>query len=243
VYLKSSLDALGHLIFDNGGNTPNEYTEFTGFNYFEADVTVRGNSRVGPPPLHADLHLSIAGDVVVEPGSAITADGRGFSPGSGPGAAPTNYFPGGGGHGGEGGRGRGGAGGVRYDSVTSPYQLGSGGGGVPPAMALAVVLSGCPFWVHSESTAALPPEAPTVEAVQVEAVQVGRFCSVRPECSAAERSEQSVEVPTLIAAEAVVVESLSTRARSGLMPLKYRPDLGPDLTMDAMAPSLSMIPA
>jgi hypothetical protein len=90
---------------------------------------VSGNARVGPAEGDDQFHLSLAGDVIIDAGSLITADGRGFGPGNGPGAGVSGADePGGGGYGGHGARGRDYSGGSCYGSVTAPEDLGSGGG-------------------------------------------------------------------------------------------------------------------
>ena len=82
------------------------------------------------------FHLTIAGDLTVDAGGSISADGRGFAGDSGPGsgtpasAGSSSNGAGGGGYGGSGATGRNGfAGGIPYGSITAPIDLGSGGGG------------------------------------------------------------------------------------------------------------------
>lgn len=76
----------------------------------------------------------IISNVTVFPGGGISADGKGFGAGTGPGAGrtvsgPSGISGSGAGHGGAGGNSSGGAtGGGTYDSVTGPIQTGSGGG-------------------------------------------------------------------------------------------------------------------
>jgi hypothetical protein len=77
----------------------------------------------------------ITGDLIVQQGGLITADGAGYAGGGGPGfgeTVGTSGFGTTGGGGGHGGRGAssapGAAGGNNYDSITGPYVGGSGGG-------------------------------------------------------------------------------------------------------------------
>jgi RHS repeat-associated protein len=89
------------------------------------------------------LNLSVSGNFDLQAGATISANARGYEggpsftqPGRGPGGggASGNGDGGGGGHGGAGGRGSSGiAGGSSYGSVTSPTDLGSGGGGAIPS--------------------------------------------------------------------------------------------------------------
>jgi len=84
-----------------------------------------------------------AQSVVVQPGGVITADGLGYAPLQGPGAAAAGSWAGGGGHGGLGGTVNGNGGGA-YGSVTQPTELGSGGsdGGSPGGGAIELVVNG-----------------------------------------------------------------------------------------------------
>ena len=75
-----------------------------------------------------------AASIIVDSGSRISADGKGYPGGEGPGAGGvyvSGNATGGGGYGGGGGRGASGAavGGPRYGSALAPTDLGSGGGG------------------------------------------------------------------------------------------------------------------
>jgi hypothetical protein len=90
------------------------------------------------PPLNTGLNLVVSNNVVIEAGSAIDADGRGFGGLNGPGAgayvtntSPYYSFSGsGGGYAGYGGSSLGGAlGGTAYGSLMNPTNTGSGGGG------------------------------------------------------------------------------------------------------------------
>ena len=80
-------------------------------------------------PGQAGFNLTVTGDLTIEPGGAITADGKGYGSDSGPGAGGSGYWEGGGGsYGGLGGYGRAASGGGVYGSITEPLDLGSGGG-------------------------------------------------------------------------------------------------------------------
>jgi len=75
--------------------------------------------------------LTIAQDVVVEYGSKLTANARGYGAGEGPGAGSAGEpsYGGGGGYGGDGGTASTGtAGGFGYGSLAEPNGFGSGGG-------------------------------------------------------------------------------------------------------------------
>jgi len=87
-------------------------------------VQLQGQAKVG---------LTVAGNVVIESGCSISADGAGYGPGgsSGPGSGlGTGTYGGGAGYGGKGGNGSppGAHGGVTYGSALQPIDLGSGGG-------------------------------------------------------------------------------------------------------------------
>ncbi len=129
-------DARATVWIDNNGATDlRETTEFYGYTLLDADVVVRGGARLGPRREQADFELSIAGDLTVETGSALFADGRGHPSGTGPGAGmggPSFTCAAGGGHGGAGGRSRpdcnDAPGGACHGSITQPSDMGSGGG-------------------------------------------------------------------------------------------------------------------
>ncbi len=81
------------------------------------------------------LELTLDGDLTIEAGAAIDANGRGYAPGQGPGAGPTGGYREGGSHGGMGGLGYGGQiAQPTYGPVVQPATLGSGavfaGGGM-----------------------------------------------------------------------------------------------------------------
>jgi len=85
--------------------------------------------------LTTPLALTSSGDVTIESGGVINADGAGYTGGQGPGAGL--FFGGGGGGGGYGGYGGAsvgkGGGGNYYGSTTQPADLGSGGGAGSPS--------------------------------------------------------------------------------------------------------------
>ncbi|SHJ79052.1 hypothetical protein SAMN02745216_02253 [Desulfatibacillum alkenivorans DSM 16219] len=78
------------------------------------------------------LYLHVANNVDVQAGGSISVDAKGYATGAGPGAGATGdgYAggAGGAGHAGAGGNGSTGAGGDAYGTLTSPEELGSGGG-------------------------------------------------------------------------------------------------------------------
>ncbi|MDD5558597.1 hypothetical protein [Candidatus Methylomirabilis sp.] len=94
--------------------------------YTYKDVLITENSTLifnGAVTLNATT-------LTIDPGSAISADGRGYPAGQGPGAGVTGQAgSGGAGYGGTGGDGYKAAGGTIYGSATTPEELGSGGGG------------------------------------------------------------------------------------------------------------------
>ena len=73
------------------------------------------------------VHITTIGDLTIEAGSAISADGKGYLGGSGPGVGGDSGRAGGGGYGGGGGV-AGAVGGSTYGSISKPSDLGSGGG-------------------------------------------------------------------------------------------------------------------
>jgi hypothetical protein len=79
------------------------------------------------------VKITTSGDLTINDGSLISADGQGYGGGQGPGAGATAGLivtcGGGGGYGGQGGDGEGAAqGGATYGSAAAPTDLGSGGG-------------------------------------------------------------------------------------------------------------------
>ena len=84
------------------------------------------------PPVPTGLNLDVAGDLTVEPGGTINADGKGYGSGFGSGDGQETGTPssgGGGGYGGFGGMSSSNApGGTVYGSTTEPMEKGSSGG-------------------------------------------------------------------------------------------------------------------
>jgi hypothetical protein len=129
VYLRTPLTPFDQLIIDNN-NTVGAATEFSNATVLPADVTVRGGAVISHPAgFVGGMALSILGDMTIADGAAVSAFGRGYAPGSGPGAGGSGTSGGGGGHGGAGGQSASGAnGGGTYDDPNAPIELGSGGG-------------------------------------------------------------------------------------------------------------------
>lgn len=98
-------------------------------------MTVRAGGLVTHESGNTGFDLEVSGNLTVESGGQISADGGGFPSGQGPGAGTAgggnqfnNYGGGGGGHGGFGGYARIPLGGPGYGSLTQPLEFGSGGG-------------------------------------------------------------------------------------------------------------------
>ncbi|MBS0195366.1 MAG: hypothetical protein JSR77_01275 [Planctomycetes bacterium] len=105
-------------------------TEMSGVQIIDANLTITNRAIVGPPRQDSTLDLTILGDTTVDATGAISADGRGYLGGTGPGAgANSTRDAAGGAHGGAGANSESGnLGGGTYDSITAPTQMGSGGG-------------------------------------------------------------------------------------------------------------------
>lgn len=120
------------LIVDNEGVAA-ESTEFSGLLWGDMDVVVTSGGVLGPAHEDPTFVLDVSGNVLIESGGRIGADGRGYAGRTGPGCV--NWTGGGGGggagYGGAGGAGTGSnaAGGSTYGSETKPDEMGSGGGG------------------------------------------------------------------------------------------------------------------
>lgn len=95
---------------------------------------VHTNGVVLPTSGRAGFDLQVTGDLTLDAGGKLLADGLGYGSDAGPGAGASIYAGqsssggGGAGHGGAGGNGNGGSGGAAYDSLTTPSEMGSGGG-------------------------------------------------------------------------------------------------------------------
>ncbi|HOA60036.1 MAG: right-handed parallel beta-helix repeat-containing protein [Verrucomicrobia bacterium] len=166
IYTKLTGQATGELVLDNGGNAG----ALSPFDVPANTRLVLGGGSVfyptGPLELvslllksgatlthitgQSNLTVHVAGDLSVESGAAITADGKGYplEGDPGPGAGESLGCCGGGGaHGGNGGVSlSGAAGGLAYGSVIEPVHLGSSGGGTgarsPGGGAIRLVVGG-----------------------------------------------------------------------------------------------------
>ena len=135
VYRLQTGQTRGKIYIDNGDQV-GENTAFYGDTTLDADVVVSRQGRLGPG--HYDelpLHLTVTGDVMIDPNGYIEGNGRGSPAGQGTGAGhnASSANAGGAGYGGAGGNASGasgGAGGPTYGSITEPVDLGSGGGNV-----------------------------------------------------------------------------------------------------------------
>ena len=150
IYTRANTQPTGQLLVDNGGNAGAMTSLGTG----EAlDLTVQGGAIV-PLPNPQTLGnlligsnawislniqtLTVTGNATIQAGGGITADGAGNAPGSGTGTgsgalSPNGYVGGGGGYGGYGAVGGNPGywvayGGVTHGSLTTPTDLGAGGG-------------------------------------------------------------------------------------------------------------------
>ena len=156
VFTEANNRPWGQVLVDNGGRAG---TNTTWVSSGTMDLTVTGAAVVAPPPgtqtfgnlligsngwLSVSTQiLTVTSNATVQAGGGIIADSTGNPAGAGPGAgkyyvsASVGYFGGGGGYGGFGAAG--GApvgysayGGSTYGSVTTPVDLGSGGGYYSP---------------------------------------------------------------------------------------------------------------
>ena len=139
------------LIVDNGGrrgtNTPvssynnnwiirnGAVAQPNGSSFTINSLVIGSNSTLLPYISNGSINSTIYGNVTIQPGGGIFADGYGSAQNNGTGrgnyyAVSPYYQSGGGGHGGYGGNGATnfGTGGSTYDSFSSPAQVGSGGG-------------------------------------------------------------------------------------------------------------------
>ncbi|MFZ4575064.1 MAG: GC-type dockerin domain-anchored protein, partial [Phycisphaerales bacterium] len=95
-------------------------------------LTGEGSSLAPTPNTGAGIELWVDGDMRLDPGTRINADGSGYPSGSGPGAGRPATVPGlggsGGGFGGAGADSAGVIGGLVNGDPWRPYQVGSGGG-------------------------------------------------------------------------------------------------------------------
>ena len=151
IFTKATAAGFGLLLIDNNDHLTNAWTRLknadfnpvASFNmdvkrgarvYQETPVTLGSlhlfaNSVISHNPQQTNFHVTASGDVTIDPGGVVTADGMGQVGGPGAGVT-TGYDGGGGGYGGVGcASGTAGAGGLPYGSITAPTDLGSGGGG------------------------------------------------------------------------------------------------------------------
>jgi hypothetical protein len=143
VYVKLNSQTYGLLTIDNGGHSGTNTT----FDFPAMDLLVSGrgvaewagSASIRSLQVRSNSVLTVAlsgatiitatGNATIDPGGLISADGRGISPGLGPGAGGTSAgVKGGGGHGGFGARNSSGFG-AAYGSVSAPATVGSGGAG------------------------------------------------------------------------------------------------------------------
>ena len=148
IYTKAYNQPTGLVALDNGGQSGTN-TSWTSAG--TVDVTVKEGALLSLPTSQTFANLLVAsngwvsvanalvtvtGNATIQAGGGIIADGTGFAAGQGPGAGrsgytPSGYIAGGGGYGGYGASGATNtmaAGGNSYGSLTSPVELGSGGG-------------------------------------------------------------------------------------------------------------------
>jgi hypothetical protein len=150
VYTKSRGSSFAELVIDNGGH-PGTNTSWLPSGTVNLTITggavvtptgslVLNSLVIGPDSalvFSNKMQLTIRGDLLIQHGGAIMADGAGYGPGLGSGGgrfsdSPQGVFAGGGGYGGNGACGATTAmtGGATYGSLTAPLDWGSGGGGV-----------------------------------------------------------------------------------------------------------------
>ncbi|MBN2131441.1 MAG: PKD domain-containing protein [Sedimentisphaerales bacterium] len=108
------------IVIDGCIVTINGHHEFNSLQIVNGGGIVHSQGDLG-------LELNVLGNVSIDEGCYLSADGRGYGAGTGPGAGAGGGNGGGAGHGGNGGAG-GGAGGEAYDSPNDPNLVGSGGG-------------------------------------------------------------------------------------------------------------------
>ena len=149
LYTKVNSQSSGDLLLDNSGRTNAMETPITApvayrltltnaTAYVTAPLTltslrVSANGLLTHLPAQLPgLDLTVAGDVTIEAGGAISADRKGYGQVAGPGAGTNDYYyASGGGHGGLGGNGYYQAGGGSYGALLAPTTWGSGGGSMP----------------------------------------------------------------------------------------------------------------
>ena len=147
VYTRSSVETLGHVLADNGGNagawtplsTPEAFALVIargGKVSAVAPLTnntllVQSNGVLSCPASSSRITLTVLGNAGVDAGGKLDVNGLGYGTEQGPGAGASDIggWGSGGGHGGVGGFSyRQQPGGGVYDSIVAPTQWGSGGG-------------------------------------------------------------------------------------------------------------------
>ena len=126
-----------NLIVRNGGLFEQESSLPLNFTSIRMDPGAQITHRPNGLTQSSILNLNVSGNMIVQSGSAISVDGKGYTRyggnqvGAGPGGGGKGYRSGGGGgHGGAGGAGsEGSSGEATYDSALFPTELGSQGGG------------------------------------------------------------------------------------------------------------------
>jgi hypothetical protein len=152
IYTKSSAEATGHVLVDNGGAS-GEWTPLTTPEAFElvirnqakvsalapltsSTLLVQSNGVLSCPADSSSLTVTVLGDAGIDAGGKVDVNGLGYAASVGPGAGTNSLYGygSGGGHGGVGGDSVSGGywgsapGGGVYDSIVGPTQWGSGGG-------------------------------------------------------------------------------------------------------------------
>lgn len=118
----------GELLVDNAGLVTLRAAEMP-----DSVVAVNGDLRVSgggivSRALERPLALDVSGGVTVEADGAISMDGRGHAPASGPGAGGNGSLPSGGSHAGRGASTSNNVSGPTYGAFAAPLTMGSGGG-------------------------------------------------------------------------------------------------------------------
>ena len=149
LYTKVNSQSSGDLLLDNSGRTNAMETPLTTPVAYRLTLTnatacvtepltlsslrVSANGLLTHLPAQLPgLDLTVAGDVTIDAGGAISADRKGYGPVAGPGAGTNDYaYASGGGHGGLGGDGYYQPGGGSYGALLAPATWGSGGGNMP----------------------------------------------------------------------------------------------------------------
>ena len=119
----------GDLQYDNKNVTISGGTVTIGGRHTFCGLTLTNSSVLTHAPVDTQgVDVEVLTDCVIETGSRIDADRKGYGSAAGPGAGTSGRYGGGGGFGGRGGNGADSPGGASYGSMTEPTDLGSGGG-------------------------------------------------------------------------------------------------------------------